>query len=164
MKKIFTLLMTVFFCLSVFAQSGQTTRTITWGGTERQYIEYVPANVSNPAPVLFVFHGLGDDMANMFNATGFKQIADAHGWIVITPQALDASVMGFSIGSAWHSGASGSLGVMTVKAAFILENSISPPRTKTALYVKLPFSLMMPSPYFSWLIRVPTLKSFSSIQ
>ena len=65
MKKFFTLLTAVFFCLSIFAQSAQTTKTITWGGTERQYIEYVPANVSSPAPVLFVFHGLGDDMANM---------------------------------------------------------------------------------------------------
>ena len=110
MKKLFTLLMTVCFCLSVFAQSGQTTKTITWGGTERQYIEYVPANVSNPAPVLFVLHGLGDDMANMFSSTGFRDIADAHGWIVITPQALDAqiSLMGYSmsIGTAWNSGVS----------------------------------------------------------
>ena len=114
MKKIFTLLMTVFFCLSVFAQSGQTTKTMTWGGTEREYIEYVPANVSNPAPVLFVLHGLGDDMSNMFNATGFKAIADAHGWIVITPQALPASFSSYNIGTAWHSGAGGSLGTMSI--------------------------------------------------
>lgn len=105
--------MTACFCLSVFAQSAQTTKTMTWGGVERQYIEYVPANVSSPAPVLFVLHGLGDDMSNMFGATGFKSIADQHGWIVITPQALEAtiSLMGYStsIGTAWHSGASGSL-------------------------------------------------------
>ena len=70
--------MTVCFCLSVFAQSAQTTKTISWGGTDRQYIEYVPANVTNPAPVLFVLHGLGDNMSNMFSGTGFKAIADAH--------------------------------------------------------------------------------------
>ena len=113
MKKFFTLLTAVFFCLSIFAQSAQTTKTITWGGTERQYIEYVPANVSSPAPVLFVFHGLGDDMANMFGATGFKSIADQHGWIVVTPQALEATVslMGYStsIGTAWNSGVSADL-------------------------------------------------------
>lgn len=118
MKKIFTLLMTVFFCLSIFAQSGQTTKTINWGGTERQYIEYVPANVSSPAPVLFVLHGLGDNMANMFSGTGFKSIADAHGWIVITPQALPASIdfggTSYEIGTAWHSGASGSLYTMSI--------------------------------------------------
>ena len=116
MKKIFTLLMTVCFCLSVFAQSGQTTKTMTWGGTEREYIEYVPANVSNPAPVLFVLHGLGDDMSNMFNSTGFKAIADAHGWIVVIPQALEAtvSVMGqnMSLGTAWNSGVSGNIPIV----------------------------------------------------
>ena len=110
MKKLITLLMTVCFCLSVFAQSGQTTKTITWGDTERQYIEYVPANLSSPAPVLFVLHGLGDNMTDMFSYTGFKEIADAHGWIVITPQALEAvvSIMGYSmsLGTAWNSGVS----------------------------------------------------------
>ena len=115
MKKFFTLLTTVFFCLSVFAQSGQTTKTIAWGGTDRQYIEYVPSsyNASTPAPVLFVFHGLGDDMSNMFSNTGFKNIADQHGWIVITPQALEANVtlMSYtmSIGTAWNSGVSANL-------------------------------------------------------
>lgn len=113
MKKLFTLFLAVFFCLSVFAQSGQTTKTITWGDTERQYIEYVPANVSNPAPVLFVLHGLGDNMSNMFNGTGFKSIADAHGWIVITPQAMDATLMGQSA-SAWNSGVS--IGSMSVNS------------------------------------------------
>ena len=118
MKKLFTLLMTVCFCLSVFAQSAQTTKTISWGGTDRQYIEYVPANVTNPAPVLFVLHGLGDNMSNMFSGTGFKAIADAHGWIVITPQALPASInfggTSYEIGTAWHSGASGSLYTMSI--------------------------------------------------
>ena len=118
MKKIFTLLMTLCFCLSVFAQSGQTTKTMTWGGTEREYIEYVPANVSNPAPVLFVLHGLGDNMTDMFDYTGFKAIADAHGWIVVTPQALEAqiSLMGYTLplGTAWNSGVSASLAGTTI--------------------------------------------------
>ena len=113
MKKLLTLLMTVCFCLSVFAQSGQTTKTITWGDNERQYIEYVPANVSNPAPVLFVLHGLGDNMSSIFNYTGFKQIADAHGWIVITPQAVEASLMGSTV-TAWNSGVS--IGTMSINS------------------------------------------------
>lgn len=111
MKKLLTLLMTVCFCLSAFAQSGQTTKTITWGGTERQYIEYVPSNVSNPAPVLFVLHGLGDNMSNMFNGTGFKSIANQHGWIVITPQAVEASLLGQTV-TAWNSGVS--IGSMSI--------------------------------------------------
>lgn len=106
MKKIFTLLVLTVFVIGLHAQSGQTSKTMQYGGVERQYIEYIPANVLSPAPVLFVLHGLGDDMSNMFNATGFKQIADQHGWIVITPQALEASVMGYSMGTAWNSGIS----------------------------------------------------------
>ena len=94
--------MTVCFCLSVFAQ---TSKTITWGDTARKYIEYVPANVISPAPVLFVLHGLGDNMNGMFNGTGFKNIADQHGWIVIAPEALAASFMGQSA-TAWNSGVS----------------------------------------------------------
>lgn len=106
MKRFFTLLVLTAFVFGLHAQSGQTNKTMQFGGVERQYIEYIPANVQSPAPVLFVLHGLGDDMSNMFNATGFKQIADQHGWIVITPQALEASVMGYSMGTAWNSGIS----------------------------------------------------------
>ena len=113
MKKIFTLLVLTVFVFGLYAQSGQTNKTMQYGGVERQYIEYIPANVLSPAPVVFVLHGLGDDMGNMFNATGFKQIADQHGWIVIVPQALEANVslMGqnISLGTAWNSGVSANL-------------------------------------------------------
>ena len=109
MKKFFTLLTLIIAVVTLNAQAGQTNKTMQFGGVERQYIEYIPANVQSPAPVLFVLHGLGDDMSNMFNATGFKQIADQHGWIVITPQALEASVMGYSMGTAWNSGIHASL-------------------------------------------------------
>lgn len=112
MKKIFTLLMAFAICLTINAQ---TTKTMTWDDTTRTYLEYVPAsyNSNSPAPVLFVLHGLGDDMNNMFTATGFKAIADQHGWIVITPQALDIpiSLMGYTmpVGAAWNSGISASV-------------------------------------------------------
>lgn len=104
MKRILTLLVLTAFVLGLHAQSGQTSKTMQYGGVERQYIEYIPANALSPAPILFVLHGLGDDMSNMFNSTGFKQIADQHGWIVIVPQALEASFQGYSLGTAWNSG------------------------------------------------------------
>ena len=104
MKKFFTLLTLIIAVVTLNAQSGQTNKTMQFGGVERQYIEYIPANVLSPAPILFVLHGLGDDMSNMFNSTGFKQIADQHGWIVIVPQALEASFQGYSLGTAWNSG------------------------------------------------------------
>ncbi len=105
MKKLFTLIAIICIYASTFAQV-QTTRTFTWDGTERQYIEYVPAlyNPENPAPVVFCLHGLGDNM-NAFSGIGFNYVADLFGWIVITPQALDAVVLGQNFGAAWNSGA-----------------------------------------------------------
>ncbi len=105
MKKIFTLIAIICISASVFAQT-QTPRTLTWDGTERQYLEYVPAmyNAENPAPVIICLHGLGDNMTD-FSTIGFNQVANQTGWIVITPQALDAIVMGQNFGAAWNSGA-----------------------------------------------------------
>ena len=110
MKKIAILCMIFLGCISLKSQS---TKTLNWGGLERQYLEYVPSNVLSPAPIIFLLHGLGDNMDNMFSATGFRQIADQHGWIIITPQAENANVSifggSYNLGPAWHSGVSGSI-------------------------------------------------------
>ena len=106
MKHIFTTLIFVVVAIAMIAQT-QTPRTLTWDGTEREYLEYVPAsyNPENPAPVVFCLHGLGDNMTN-FSGVGFNQVANQTGWIVITPQALVASVLLVGeIGTAWNSGA-----------------------------------------------------------
>ena len=88
MKKAFTLF---FFALFAFALNAQTTKTITWDGQERQYLEYVPTSYSETvaAPVLFMLHGMGDDINNIFQATQIRNVAEEQGWIIICPQALD---------------------------------------------------------------------------
>ena len=108
MKNLFILLFAVVFC---FIVNAQTTKTILWDNLERQYLEYVPSsyNAGTPAPVLFVFHGLGDDMDNAFVSFGFKAIADEHGWILIVPQAADFTFQNMPI-PAWNSGISLSYG------------------------------------------------------
>ena len=93
-------------CLSAFAQ---TIKTITWEDTTRQYLEYVPASydASTPTPVVFIFHGLGGNMYEVRENADFDRIADATGWITITPQALATtlSLMDTSVfWTAWHSG------------------------------------------------------------
>lgn len=111
MKKICTFLIVTLITCTVWAQT-QTPKTLTWGDSVRHYLEYVPAsyNSSTPAPVLFCLHGLGDDMTNFANSIRFNSIADQHGWIVVTPQALTATVtMIGSIGTAWASGISASV-------------------------------------------------------
>lgn len=88
MKKAFTLF---FFAIMAFTLNAQTTKTITWDGQERQYLEYVPTSYSEAeaAPVLFMLHGMGDDINNFFQATQIRNVAEEQGWIIICPQALD---------------------------------------------------------------------------
>ncbi|MBO4645637.1 MAG: prolyl oligopeptidase family serine peptidase [Bacteroidales bacterium] len=89
----------------------QTLKNITWEDTTRQYLEYVPESydASTPTPVVFIFHGLGGNMYEVRENADFDRIADAHGWITITPQALPDtfSAMDTTITmNAWHSGVS----------------------------------------------------------
>ena len=107
--------MTVFFCLSSYAQEATpVTKTMTWHNTQRQYIEYVPESYdpSTPTPVIICFHGVGKTMNYFFETSRFYRIADAHGWILITPQALDyrIPVIYYNMGSTWDAGVSVTVG------------------------------------------------------
>ena len=108
MKKAFTLF---FFALLAFTLNAQTMKTITWDGQERQYLEYVPTSYSEAeaAPVLFMLHGMGDDINNFFQATQIRNVAEEQGWIIICPQALDFtySIPGLGsqdFGTCWNVG------------------------------------------------------------
>ena len=107
MKKTFILIYLAFLTITINAQ---TLKTLNWGGQERQYLEYVPSSYSidNPAPVLFMLHGLGDDATNFFNATNVRAIAEQRGWIVVCPQALDFNLQtplgGYDFGTSWNAG------------------------------------------------------------
>lgn len=108
MKKAFTLF---FLAIMAFALNAQTTKTITWDGQERQYLEYVPSTYSTAqaAPVLFMLHGMGDTMDNFFLATQIQRVAEIQGWIVVCPQALEFnySIPGLgsqSFGACWNVG------------------------------------------------------------
>lgn len=106
MKKAFILLALVF---ATFVLNAQEMKTLTWGGQERQYVQYVPATAAEEAPVLFMLHGLGDEALNFFHSTRIQSIADQKGWIVVAPQALDftfeiPAVGGQDFGNAWAAG------------------------------------------------------------
>lgn len=93
-----------------FFVNAQDLKTLTWGGQQRQYLEYVPTTYSaeTPAPVLFMLHGLGDDATNFFNATNVRATAEQRGWIVVCPQALDFNLQtplgGYDFGTSWNAG------------------------------------------------------------
>ena len=90
MKKAF-----IFFLFATMALglNAQTMKTISWDGQQRQYLEYVPTTYSQSeaTPVLFMLHGMGDDVNNFFQATRIQNVAEEQGWIVVCPQALEFS-------------------------------------------------------------------------
>jgi len=92
------LLMAVILPIAVSAQ--QTTQSWSYDGQQRQYIRYVPPSYDglSPLPVVFVFHGLGDNMGNMYGI-GMNLVADTAKFIVIVPQALADPLAG----TAWNS-------------------------------------------------------------
>lgn len=74
-----------------------------YGGLERAYIQYVPPvyDGSESVPVVFCFHGLGDNMQNFYNI-GMNSVADTANFITIFPQAILDPIFGTT---AWNSGA-----------------------------------------------------------
>ena len=119
MKKAILFILTLALCHPIFTQ---TLKTITWEDTTRQYLEYVPESydASTPTPVVFIFHGLGGNMYEVRENADFDRIADAHGWITITPQALPDTFTAMDTTltmNAWHSGVSAIVGEDTIVAS-----------------------------------------------
>jgi polyhydroxybutyrate depolymerase len=116
MKKLLLLL----FFLPIVLQA-QTTRNVTFDGVSRLYIEYIPSSYdgSTAYPLVFSFHGLGDNAAN-FSGVGFQQLSETEDFIVVTPQALNANILGFDFGNAWNSGA----GVIVLGTPFTLNSDV----------------------------------------
>ena len=81
------------------------TQTFDWQGSQRQYIVREPAgrDASQPIPVMFFLHGLGDNAANCDGGFGFSSLANRYGWLIVTPQATTLSMMGYSM-TMWNAG------------------------------------------------------------
>jgi polyhydroxybutyrate depolymerase len=103
MKKIFTIVALTTMAIALNAQN--VTRTMEFEGVTRKYVEHIPASSPDGSmPVLLQLHGLGDN-CNNFSQLGFEALAP--NWIIITPEATDASIMGQSMGTAWAAGVGG---------------------------------------------------------
>ena len=115
-----------------FTLNAQNMKTLTWGGQERQYLEYVPTTYSaeTPAPVLFMLHGLGDDATNFFNATDVRAVAEQHGWIVVCPQALDFDLQtplgGYDFGTSWNAGITVTVQIEIYGMPFSFDVTVNP--------------------------------------
>lgn len=64
---------------------------VEFDGHDRTYRIYVPDNVTDPAPLVFVIHGGGGEATGMerMTAGGFNDLADRDGFIVVYPQGID---------------------------------------------------------------------------
>ena len=115
-----------------FTLNAQNMKTLTWGGQERQYLEYVPTTYSaeTPAPVLFILHGLGDDATNFFNATDVRTVAEQRGWIVVCPQALDFNLQtplgGYDFGTSWNAGITVTVQIELYGMPFSFDVTVNP--------------------------------------
>jgi polyhydroxybutyrate depolymerase len=67
--------------------AGKTTRTLTHDGLERSYILYVPTSINwdEPAPLVFVFHGGTGNAQSAILMSGFNDVADQNGFILVYP-------------------------------------------------------------------------------
>ncbi len=65
--------------------------TIAVGGQAREFRLVVPsgADGAKPAPLVFVFHGLGDSKDNICRYSGFEALAAKKGFIAVFPDALN---------------------------------------------------------------------------
>jgi polyhydroxybutyrate depolymerase len=115
MKKII-FLFAIIFTLSLSAQTQR--QTMQWQDVERTYKVLTPANYNQEEslPMLVFLHGLRDNIDN--NNEIYQRIADEFHWIVLLPQALEASVnlMGtiIDLGAMWNAELTVSLGPLTV--------------------------------------------------
>ena len=57
-------------------------------GYPRAYIVYVPANVDDPAPVVFMFHGGSGTGLKHFRISGWREKADEEGLVAVFPTGL----------------------------------------------------------------------------
>ncbi len=66
---------------------GQTTHRLNYDGRERTFIVYVPESVNwiEPVAIVFVFHGGTGNAESAIRMSGFNDVADVNGFVVVYP-------------------------------------------------------------------------------
>jgi polyhydroxybutyrate depolymerase len=73
----------------IFGQDPEISRyTFTIDGRERIYYLYIPENMPDKAPLVFVFHGYGGNAKNMIGYSRMNPVAEEHGFAVCYPQGV----------------------------------------------------------------------------
>jgi polyhydroxybutyrate depolymerase len=74
--------------------NGFRTQSIQVQGHTRTYRVFVPANLLDPAPLVFVFHGTespGHGIDSIVKITRFEQVGQAHHILIIFPEAYEGN-------------------------------------------------------------------------
>ncbi|MET0387326.1 MAG: PHB depolymerase family esterase [Polyangiales bacterium] len=112
-------------------KAGNSTHELESGGHMRSYLVHVPSQYtgSEPVPAVFDFHGYSSSAMGQMGASGFRELADAEGFIVVYPSGVGAS---------WHvNGCCGQAGeekldeiafVRAIVAELVKEACIDPKR------------------------------------
>ncbi len=92
--------------LSLPSFAGWQQDSVLVDNLERHFVYYIPANYTPSAPVSVVvgLHGLGGTMQDIADLTDMSAVADTANIILISPQALDFSYLGYDLGTAWNTG------------------------------------------------------------
>jgi polyhydroxybutyrate depolymerase len=74
-------------------QAGDSQRKLTVNGLERTYLLHIPPGLDSihPVPVVLAFHGFGEQPADMQRFTGFTEIADKSGFLIVYPEGMALS-------------------------------------------------------------------------
>lgn len=72
---------------SAVLAAGQRNHTLSHDGRERSYMLYVPASINwdQPVPLVFVFHGGTGNAQSAIRMSGFNDVADLNGFLVVYP-------------------------------------------------------------------------------
>lgn len=68
-----------------------TAGALEFGGLNRTYQLYVPANVEHPAGLVINLHGAGMTGQQQASLTNYNAVADQHGFAVVYPEGIDLS-------------------------------------------------------------------------
>ena len=80
-------------CSTSTLKSGNATRNLTIGGTNRSYILHVPSNYTGtkPVPLVLDFHGLGGSGSMEQSSSGYQAVADKEGFLIAFPNGIDSA-------------------------------------------------------------------------
>lgn len=86
----------------VASEKGDVVHTVTVDGEKRSYVLYAPSGLPTDErlPVVFLFHGLGQEPADAVTYTGFDDAAAEDGFLVVAP-------LGSEDGPGWTIGRDG---------------------------------------------------------